>query len=138
MRIKQKPVKPSRRTVEQVLQLYEGITVQHFIDFVNEHGANPSDVKLMVHYYYDDHDTLWLVYNRQETDTEYGARLNQYKTRLAKWSKWYQENKEAVEAERAARASKKKVPKAISDLQTQKVWLERQLKTVQDKLNKAS
>lgn len=103
-KIKSKPKKPERKMQRQYRSLYEGETLQYWLD---EGIPRDAEIKYARYSGYESEE-MEFVWEEPESEEQYQRRLTSYEINMAAYNKWYEENKEAIEEEIALREQEEK------------------------------
>lgn len=145
IRLRSKPRKPQRRTIEYTTDIYDGQTLA---EAMRDLGCeDPSQILITKDYsYYNGHDDysydVTLRHSREQTDEEYEEELAAYHQRLEKYNQWYEENREVIEEElerrkqELAKSSVAAIQRQEKLMQKRKAHLEKELARLEKKLQK--
>ena len=121
MRMRQKPVRPERKSVvnDSVL-LGDGDTLARMIDCIDD-GVKYSEVYLDLEYTFEGIDGIYLAWEHPESDEEFAIRMKAYGTKLANYNEWYSDNEKEIKEgiEKQGKEDEKKRIKKISKLEAE-------------------
>ena len=137
-----KPTKPIRRTnIEDRHYISNGALLSQIVHWAESLGHPLEKVEVDEDHEgeygsYTEYSRHYFKISREESEEEYGIRLDCYETDLSAWNVWYAENKEEIEATLLARKEEANATHKKT-LEREKKRLEKELKALEKSLSKA-
>jgi hypothetical protein len=137
IKIRSKPRKPRRRNVSDMVEVYDGQSLQEVINFLK---ADPSQITFDINYGdpydccgYGGGGSVYAKFSRPQTDEEYEEDMKRFRERKRKYDAWYSENKELIERE-IQRRKDEAVARKERVMKKERERLEKELAKLQKKL----